>query len=174
MSGLAEEEQEHEHEHEHGEHEHGENEHGENEHGEHEHGEHEHGENEHGEHEHGEHDEHEHGHEHHEHEHGHEHHEHEPEHEHAHGEASEAVDAMLEAIRQAKVEQLVVSSISTFASVAYGKLEAGDLPQARAAIDVIDALLPFLQGEEEAIRRDFEQALTNLKLAYANAVPPAE
>jgi hypothetical protein len=85
-----------------------------------------------------------------------------------------AIDSMLEAIRQAKVEQLVVSSISTFASVAYAKLEAGDLPQARAAIDVIGALLPFLVGEEETIRRDFDQALTNLKLAYANAVPQAQ
>ena len=103
-----------------------------------------------------------------------EHHDHDHE-DHDHPkEATEAVDAMLEAIRQAKVGQLVVSSISTFASVAYGKLEAEDLPQAKAAIDVIDALLPFLQGEEEPIRRDFEQALTNLKLAYANAVSPAQ
>jgi hypothetical protein len=133
-----------------------------------------------------EHADHDHDHDHeHEHEHGHGHeHEHEqedPEHaehvEHDHGEeagAETAVEAMLEAIRQAKVGQLVVSSISTFASVAYGKLEAGDLPEAKAAIDVIDALLPFLQGEEEPVRRDFEQALTNLKLAYANAVPPAQ
>jgi hypothetical protein len=111
----------------------------------------------------------EHEHEHADHEHDHDDHDHvEP------NEADAAVGAMLEAIRQAKVGQLVVSSISTFASVAYGKLEAEDLPQAKAAIDVIDALLPFLQGEEEPIRRDFEQALTNLKLAYANAVSPAQ
>ena len=123
------------------------------------------------EHEHGDSHEHEHehedGHEHgHEDEHEHDHHEHE----HEDDGADEAIDAMLEAIRQAKVGQLVVSSISTFASVAYGKLEAGDLPEAKSAIDVIDALLPFLDGDDEPIRRDFEQALTNLKLAYANAI----
>ena len=146
MSELADEEHDHEHHAHHGhEHEH-------------------HG------HEHQDHDDDDHEHEHH----GHEHHDHD---DHEHGESNEAdkaVDAMLEAIRQAKVGQLVVSSVSTFASVAYGKLEAKDLPQAKAAIDVIDALLPFLQGEEEQIRRDFEQALTNLKLAYANAVSPAQ
>jgi hypothetical protein len=153
VSGLADEEHEHaEHAHEHA-HEH-----------EHDHTEHEHGHAEHAHEEHEHEHEHEHGHD----EHGHEHHDH------GHDEPNEAVDAMLEAIRQAKVGQLVVSSISTFASVAYGKLEAKDLPQAKAAIDVIDALLPFLQGEDEPIRRDFEQALTNLKLAYANTVSPAQ
>ena len=120
------------------------------------------------------HDDHDDEHADHDHDHEHEHPDH-PEHDHGEGAGAEtAVEAMLEAIRQAKVGQLVVSSISTFASVAYGKLEAGDLPEAKAAIDVIDALLPFLQGEEEPVRRDFEQALTNLKLAYANAVPPAQ
>lgn len=117
-------------------------------------------------------------HEHQEHDHDdHDHDDHDHDTDHDHDEpnaADEAVGAMLEAIRQAKVGQLVVSSISTFASVAYGKLEAEDLPEAKAAIDVIDALLPFLHGEEEPIRRDFEQALTNLKLAYANAVSPAQ
>src|SRR6516225_3106083 len=82
-----------------------------------------------------------------------------------------AVEDMLETIRQAKVAPLILSTVSTFASVAYGKLDAKDLPEAKAAIDVIDALLPLLTNDvDEEIRRDFGQALTNLKLAYANAV----
>jgi hypothetical protein len=86
-----------------------------------------------------------------------------------------AVEDMLETIRQAKVAPLVLSTVSTFASVAYGKLEANDLVEAKAAIDVIDALLPLLPDDvDEAIRRDFGQALTNLKLAYADAVATAE
>jgi hypothetical protein len=96
-------------------------------------------------------------------------------------EAAEAVgmeDAladMLETIRQADVAPLILSTISTFASVAYGKLDAHDLPQAKTAIDVIDALLPLLTDEvDDDIRRDFGQALTNMKLAYASAVATAE
>jgi len=94
------------------------------------------------------------------------------------GEAEElagAVEDMLETIRQAKVAPLVLSTVSTFASVAYGKLEAKDLTEAKAAIDVIDALLPLLSDDvDDDIRRDFAQALTNLKLAYADAVTSAE
>jgi hypothetical protein len=86
-----------------------------------------------------------------------------------------AVEEMLETIRQAKVAPLILSTVSTFASVAYGKLEANDLTEAKAAIDVIGALLPLLPSEvDDAIRRDFDQALTNLKLAYADAVAKAE
>ena len=86
-----------------------------------------------------------------------------------------AVEDMLETIRQARVAPLILSTVSTFASVAYGKLEAKDLPEAKAAIDVIGALLPLLPSDvDEPIRRDFDQALTNLKLAYADAVTKAE
>ena len=89
--------------------------------------------------------------------------------------AGAAVEDMLETIRQAKVAPLILSTVSTFASVAYGKLDANDLPEAKAAIDVVDALLPLLSNDvDEEIRRDFGQALTNLKLAYANAVAAAE
>ena len=73
--------------------------------------------------------------------------------EHAEDEAADeeqlagAVEDMLETIRQAKVSPLVLSTVSTFASVAYGKLEAKDYPEAKAAIDVIDALLPLLSDD---------------------------
>jgi hypothetical protein len=113
-----------------------------------------------------------HDHEGHDHEgHDHEGHDHEG---HDHGDdamANEAIAAMMDTIRSSKVVEIVVSSISTFATVAYAKLEAKDLPEAKAAIDVIDALTPFLTDDAADIRREFERALTELKVAYASAVP---
>ena len=85
------------------------------------------------------------------------------------------LDAMLDAIRQAKVAQLILSTVSTLASVAYGKLEMKDAPEAKKAIDAIDALLPLLEGEvDDAIRKEFEGAVTGLKLAYADAVTASQ
>src|SRR5260221_13861566 len=67
-------------------------------------------------------------------------HEHE-QHEHEHdADAQETLEAMLNAIREAPVAQLIVSSISTFASAAYGKLGNKDLAEAKVAIDSIAAL----------------------------------
>jgi uncharacterized Zn finger protein len=87
----------------------------------------------------------------------------------------ETLDAMLDAIRQAKVSQLLLSTVSTLASVAYGKLEMKDSPEAKRAIDAIDALVPLLEGDvDEQIVKDLRQALTNLKLAYADSVTSAE
>jgi hypothetical protein len=85
------------------------------------------------------------------------------------------VENLMEALRQAKVSELLLSTVSTLASVAYGKLELPDLPEAKTAIDAIGALLPLLAGQlDEGILRDFEQALANLRLAYADAVSRAE
>ncbi len=89
--------------------------------------------------------------------------------------AMNALDEMMESIRQAKVGQLLISTVSTFASVAYGKLEIKDLPEAKVAVDAIAALVPLLEGQvDDSLRRDLEQALTNLRLAYADAVASAE
>jgi hypothetical protein len=88
-------------------------------------------------------------------------------------EAEATVEAMLGAIRSAKVGELILSTSSTFASVAYGKLELRELDDARLAIDTVGALLPLLNGEvDDGIRRDFEQALTNLRIAYAGPATP--
>jgi hypothetical protein len=87
----------------------------------------------------------------------------------------DSLEQMMESIRQAKIGELLLSTVSTLASVAYGKLEIRDLPEAKVAIDAIGALLPLLEGQvDEGIRRDFEQALTNIRLAYADAVASAE
>ena len=73
-------------------------------------------------------------------------------------------------IRAIPVGSFLVSTVSTLASIAYGKLEAGQLDEARGAIDAIRALLPVLEGRiESELKRDFEQALANLQIAYADA-----
>jgi hypothetical protein len=86
-----------------------------------------------------------------------------------------SMDDLMAALNQIKVGELLLSTVSTLASIAYGRLESRDLSEAKTAIDAIRALLPVLEGQvDDGIRRDFEQALTNLQLAYADAVASAE
>jgi hypothetical protein len=85
------------------------------------------------------------------------------------------LDDLRDAIRKISVGQFLLSTASTLASLAYGKLESDELDEARAAIEAIQALLPVLEGQVEAdLRRDFESALANLKIAYADAVTRAQ
>jgi hypothetical protein len=80
-------------------------------------------------------------------------------------------DDLTEAIRRLEVGQFLVSTATTLASLAYGKLEAGEPGQAKAAIDAVQALLPAMSGQvDAAIVRDLEAALANVKVAYADAV----
>ena len=76
----------------------------------------------------------------------------------------------LEEIRQQlaalDVEPFLLSTASTIASLAYAKLEAGDLDKAKKAIDALAALAPLLEGELAA---DLGLALTKLQVAYAEA-----
>jgi hypothetical protein len=74
----------------------------------------------------------------------------------------------VEELRKAKVSDLLVHTSSMLASIAYGKLapDLRDLDQARLAIDALKALGPLL---EEQPRRDIEQVVANLQLAYASA-----
>lgn len=84
------------------------------------------------------------------------------------------VDDLAELLRQLEVGQFLLSTVSTLASLAFGKLEQGELAQAKAAIDAIGALLPVLEGQiEEGLVRDFERALANLRVAYADAASGA-
>ena len=80
------------------------------------------------------------------------------------------LDDLAEALRQIEVGQFLLSTVSTLASLAFGKLDQGELAQAKAAVDAIGALLPVLKGQvEEGLLRDFERALANLRVAYADA-----
>ena len=93
-------------------------------------------------------------------------------------------EKLAEQIRQLKIEDIVLSTISTLGQLAYAKLDGGELDQARLAIDAIAALLGTLEGQnDEQVLRDFKQLLANLHLAFADAAakageeataPPAE
>ncbi|HST17481.1 MAG TPA: hypothetical protein VLK36_07410 [Gaiellaceae bacterium] len=62
---------------------------------------------------------------------------------------------------------LLASSASTIASLAYTKLDRGDLDQAKLGIDAIAALVPLLEGDA---KRDLGAALANLQVAYASRI----
>ncbi|HUY71133.1 MAG TPA: hypothetical protein VMU58_01130 [Gaiellaceae bacterium] len=82
--------------------------------------------------------------------------------------AEPTAEQLVEELQKAKVSDLLAHTSSLLASLAYGKLAPGlrDLDQARLAIDALDALAPLL---EEGPRRDIQQVVANLKLAYAEA-----
>lgn len=77
-------------------------------------------------------------------------------------------DELVAELRKAKVSDLLVHTCSLLASLAFGKLtpDLRDLDQARLAIDALKALAPLL---EEGPRRDVQQVVANLQLAYADA-----
>jgi hypothetical protein len=76
------------------------------------------------------------------------------------------IEALQEQLATFSVEQFLVSAASTIASLAYAKIERGDLAQARKAIDALGSLVPHLEGE---LAGDLAQALTSLQVAYADA-----
>ena len=84
-------------------------------------------------------------------------------------------EKLAEELRKLKIEDLVLSTVSTLGQLAYTKLEAKDLDQARLAIDATAALLQTLEGHVDAdVLRDFKQLLANVRIAYANAVSTPE
>jgi hypothetical protein len=90
------------------------------------------------------------------------------------GEAEPSAEQLMAELRKAKVSDLLVHTSSMLASLAFGKLvpDVRDLEQARLAIDALTALGPLL---DEGPRRDVQQVVANLQLAYAEAAaPPAE
>lgn len=78
---------------------------------------------------------------------------------------------LVEELRKAKVSDLLVHTSSMLASLAFGKLapDVRDLEQARLAIDALKALGPLL---DEGPKRDVQQVVANLQLAYAEAAKP--
>ena len=84
-------------------------------------------------------------------------------------------ERLAEELRKLRIEDLVLSTITTLGQLAYGKLEAKDFDQARLAIDAMAALLPTLEDRTDAsVMRDYKQLLANTRLAYANAVSAAD
>ena len=89
-------------------------------------------------------------------------------------------EKLAEQIRMLKIEDILLSTVSTLGQLAYAKLDAKELDQAQLAIDAIAALLPALDGHVSVdVLRDFKQLLANVRLSFANAVsasssePPA-
>ena len=81
---------------------------------------------------------------------------------------------LAEALRQIEIGPFLVSTVATLASLVHGKIEQGELAQAKAGIDAIAALVPVVSGEIDAgVARDLERNLTILRLAYADAVTAA-
>jgi hypothetical protein len=84
-------------------------------------------------------------------------------------------EQLIEAIKEMKVSDLVVSTVMTLAQLAYAKLDEGtrDLDQARLAIESLRALVPLLEGHVAAeVMRDLSAMVANVQLAYASAAAP--
>jgi hypothetical protein len=85
------------------------------------------------------------------------------------GEDELTAEKFAEQIRQLKIEDIVLSTMSTLGQLAYAKLDAKDLDQARLAIDAIAALLQTVEERVDAQSlRDFKQLLANVQLAFAS------
>jgi Domain of unknown function (DUF1844) len=86
-------------------------------------------------------------------------------------------EELLEAVRNMKVSDLLLSTVATTAQLGYAKLEqdSRDLEQARLAVDSIKALLPVLEGSvDEEVLREFGQLVASLQLAYVKAAEEPE
>src|SRR6266481_4012166 len=59
-------------------------------------------------------------------------------------------EQLAEQIRQLKVADILLSTVSTLGQLAFVKLEAKQLDEARLAIDGIATLLPALEGHTDA------------------------
>ena len=84
-------------------------------------------------------------------------------------------DDLLDAVRQMKVSDLLLSTAATLAQLGFAKLDeqTRDLEQARLAVEGMKALLTTLEGAvPEDVLRDFHQVVANLQLAYASAAAP--
>ena len=80
-------------------------------------------------------------------------------------------EQLAEQIKALKVSDLLLSTVSTLGQLAYVKLDAKQLDEARLAIDSIAALLAGLEGQiDDQLLRDFTQLLANVRISYASAM----
>jgi hypothetical protein len=77
-----------------------------------------------------------------------------------------SAEELVEEFRKAKVDEFLVHTCSLLASLAYGKLDAKELDQARLAIDALKALQPLVP---EAAGRELQGVVASLQLAFADA-----
>jgi hypothetical protein len=80
-------------------------------------------------------------------------------------------EELSEQIGQLKVSDVLVQTLTMISSLGWQKLAAGDLVQARVAIDAIRAVVPALGDTvPPELVRDLNQVVANMQLAYAKAV----
>jgi hypothetical protein len=82
-----------------------------------------------------------------------------------------------EQLRDLKVSDLLLQTVYTISSLGWHKLSSTDrdLEQAKLSIDALRALLPVLAGGMPAeAKRDLDQMVANMQLAYASAVAEAK
>jgi hypothetical protein len=83
-----------------------------------------------------------------------------------------SAEELLEQIRRLKVSDVLLSTLTTVAQLAYAKLEPAsrDLEQARLAIESMRVLTPVLEGHvEEEVLASFRSVVSNLQLAFVAA-----
>src|SRR5829696_8616625 len=81
-----------------------------------------------------------------------------------------------EQLRDLKVSDVLLQTLYTISSLGWHKLSSveRDLEQAKLAIEALRALLPVLADSMPAeTKRDLEQMVANMQLAYAGAVAEA-
>ena len=84
-------------------------------------------------------------------------------------------EELVEALRNMKVADLLLSTAATLAQLGFAKLDEStrDLEQARLAIEGMKALLGSLEGAVPVeVLRDFNQVVSNMQLAFAAAAAP--
>jgi hypothetical protein len=92
-------------------------------------------------------------------------------------EQDQLAEELAEALRQLKVEDLLIQTLVTVSSIGYRRLglteetkDERDLAQARLAIETMNAITPVLERfVPEELVRDFRQSVASLQLAYAKA-----
>lgn len=86
-------------------------------------------------------------------------------------------EEIVDALRQLKVEDVLIQTLVTISSIGYRRLgltedtaDERDLEQTRLAIETMNAITPVLERfVPEELIRDFRQSVASLQLAYAKA-----
>jgi hypothetical protein len=88
--------------------------------------------------------------------------------------ASPTPEQLAEQIKALKVPELLISTVATLGQLAYVKLEARELDQARLAIDAVGALTPLLEGHADPdMLRQLNQLLADVRISFASAATAA-
>jgi hypothetical protein len=80
-----------------------------------------------------------------------------------------SAEQLAEQIRALKVADLLISTVATLGQLAYVKVDAKELDDARLAIDAIGALTPLLEGhaDPDTLGR-LRQLLADVRLSFAS------